>query len=160
MSGTEKVDSDHQILSRLYKIEHTFDSIEHTIAFALRAEQEKHFGTVKSIFKNSKRKAQVYLAADGSRGVGEIADFLGMKRQNVGSELKLLADEGLLELIDNSGGRDIWGKKPLDRSLRISHFLTSEFQLDRSGKPKEASSKKRQGPKKQSKAKKASRRRG
>jgi DNA-binding transcriptional ArsR family regulator len=135
MSGSsEKLDRDQQILSRLSKIEHKVDSIEQTNAFALRAEEEKHFGTVKKIFKDSKRKAQVYLAADGARGVQEIADYLGMKRQNVGAVLKTLADEGLLELGDSSGGRDVWSKKPLDKSLRITRFLMTEFGLNSNGK--------------------------
>jgi len=140
MSDPEKVDRDQQILSRLSKIEHRVDSLEQTHAFALRAEEEKHLAVIKKIFKSSKRKAQVYLAADGHLGVQEIAGFLGMKRQNVGSELKLLADEGLLELVDSFDGRDVWGKKPLDRTLRISRFLSREFGLERDGKPDRASS--------------------
>ncbi|WP_395848323.1 MarR family transcriptional regulator [Cystobacter fuscus] len=132
--SSEKLDRDQQILSRLSKIEHKVDSIEQTNAFALRAEEEKHFGTVKRIFKDSKRKAQVYLATDGVRGVQEIAAFLGMKRQNVSAALKALEEEGLLEIRDGTGGRTVWNKKSLDKSLRISRFLTGEFGLESSGK--------------------------
>jgi DNA-binding transcriptional ArsR family regulator len=139
VSDQGKADRDQQILSRLAKIEHKVDSLEQTSAFALRAEEDKHFAVVKKIFKSSKRKAQVYLAADGRRGVQEIAEFLGMKRQNVGPELKLLAEEGLLELIDSFDGRDVWGKKPLDRTLRISRFLTEHFALERDGTSSRAS---------------------
>lgn len=127
------LDRDQQILDRLAKIEHKVDSIEQTNAFALRAEADKHFAEVKKIFGKSLRRAQVYLAADGARSVQEIAQFLGMKRQNVGPDLRDLGEEGLLELVDCHGNRDIWAKKPVDRTLRITQFLCTEFNLQKSG---------------------------
>jgi biotin operon repressor len=125
----------------LARIEHKVDSIEQTSAFALRAEADKHFESVKKIFKNGRRRAQVYLAADGTKSVQEIADHLGMKRQNVGVELKLLSeDEGLLEISDCGGRGDIWCKKAVDRSLRITPFLCSEYDLTEDGLPARKSS--------------------
>lgn len=126
-------DRDQQILNRLAKIEHKVDSLDQTTAFALRAEADKHARTVKLIFGRSVRKAQVYLAANGLRGVEEIANHLKMKRQNVGPELKKLGDEGLLEIMDSVGGRDIWTKKAVDRTLRITKFLLDEFNINRDG---------------------------
>ncbi len=71
MSKREKVeDRDQQILNRLAHIQHKVDSIDETNAFALRAEAKKHMETVQGIFKHGKRRAQVYLAADGIRGFG------------------------------------------------------------------------------------------
>ncbi len=128
------LDRDQQILNRLSKIEHKVDSIDQTQAFALRAEAEKHFTVVKQIFKNGKRRAQIYLAANGSRGVEEIAKHLGMQRQNVGPELKILGSEGMLEIKDTAGGRDIWGKKQIDHSLRINQFLQKEYCLGPDGR--------------------------
>ncbi len=128
------LDRDQQILNRLSKIEHKVDSMDQTQAFALRAEAEKHSTTIKKIFKNSKRRAQIYLAADGSRGVQEIAEHLGMQRQNVGPDLKILREEGMLEITDTAGGRDIWGKKPIDHTLRISQFLRKEYSLSPDGR--------------------------
>ena len=78
----EEEDRYQQILSRLAHIEHKVDSIDETNAFALRADAKRHFRRgEKKIFKNSSRRAQIYLAADGSRGVQEIAQHL----QNEGS---------------------------------------------------------------------------
>jgi Fic family protein len=139
----EDVERDQQILSRLAKIEHKVDSLEQTNAFALRAESDKHFGEVKKIFGRSIRRAQVYLASDGNRSVQEIASHLGMKRQNVGPDLKHLASEGLLELTDTRGNEDIWSKKPVDRTLRISPFLRAEFSLEADGRKKRMLGKKR-----------------
>lgn len=46
-------DRDQQILRRLANIEHKIDSLEQTTAFALRADAERHFESVKKIFGNS-----------------------------------------------------------------------------------------------------------
>lgn len=137
------LDRDQQILNRLARIEHKVDSLDQTNAFALRAESEKHFQSAKEIFGSSTRRAQIYLAANGARSVQDIADFLRMKRPNVSPELQYLREEGLLEIIDTIGGRDIWSKKPIDRTLRISQFLCDEFSLDKNGQPVKVAKKSR-----------------
>jgi DNA-binding transcriptional ArsR family regulator len=124
-----------QILSRLSQIEHKVESIDETNAFALRAEEDEHQKTVKNIFKRGKRRAQVYLAADGTRGVVEIAKHLGMKPPNVSPQLKALKYEGLLEIIDVPGRQDFWAKKTIDRTLRISQYLCKEYNLRADGRP-------------------------
>ncbi len=139
----QALDRDQQILARLANIEHKVDSIEQTNAFALRAEAEKHFAQVKKIFGRSIRRAQVYLAADGALSVQEIGAHLGMKRQNVGPDLKHLGDEGLLELVDSHSNKDIWAKKPVDRTLRITPFLCQEFALQKNGLKQRARKKRR-----------------
>ena len=128
-----ELDRDQQILNRLARIEHRVDSLEQTTAFALRAEADKHFDSVKKIFGNRQRRAQVYLAVNSERSVQDIADFLGMHRPHVTADLQFLREEGLLEVIDTINGRDIWSKKPVDRTLRISQFLQTEFSLAKDG---------------------------
>ena len=137
------LDRDQQILNRLSKIEHKVDSLEQTTAFALRADAEKHSASVWEIFKKSKRRAQVYLAADGVMSVLEIAKHLGMKPPNVSPELKLLAEEGLIKIVDTSGGRDIWAKNPIDHTLRISRLLQKEYSLGSNGRAVKAKTKRR-----------------
>src|SRR6266849_6941211 len=122
-----------QILSRLAHIEHKVDSIDETNAFALRADEDRHFETVKKIFRKGLRRAQVYLAANGNRAVEEIARHLGMKTPNVSPQIKLLKEEGLLQLIESSGRQDFWTKKPIDRTLRISQYLCKEYNLSADG---------------------------
>jgi len=129
------LDRDQQILSRLGRIEHKVDSLEQTTAFALRADATRHFEEVKKIFRKSSRRAQVYLAVNGHRSVYEVSAHLKMKQPNVSSELRHLAEEGLLEIIDTYGGSHIWGKKPLDRTLRITKFLCAEYRLNADGTP-------------------------
>ena len=127
------VDRDQQILNRLAKIEHKVDSLEQTTAFALRADADRHIESVRDVFGKSKRKAQVYLAADGSRSVGEIAEILGKNQPNVSADLRKLQEEGLLEIVDSNGGTNYWGKTPVDRTVRISPFLCKEFDLNKDG---------------------------
>lgn len=130
-------DRDQQILRRLANIEHKVDSLEQTTAFTIRAEAERHFKTVKSIFGNSKRRAQVYLAANGVRSVQSIAEVLSMKQPNVSRELTLLQEQGLLEILESDGGETFWCKKPIDRTIRISSFLQKEYNLNKDGLPKQ-----------------------
>lgn len=138
----ESQDRDQQILSRLAKIEHKVDSLEQTHAFSLRADANRHFESVKQIFKNSKRKAQVYLAATGDRSVNEIATHLGMKYPNVSKALGDLQAEGLVEIFGQNGGSTFWGKTALDRTLRISGFLQTEYELGPDGTEKKSGKKK------------------
>lgn len=143
-SGKDRNEEPYQqILSRLAHIEHKVDSIDETNAFALRADEDRHFETVKKIFKKGLRRAQVYLAANGSRGVVEIAHHLGMKTPNVSPQLKFLKEEGLLELVDASGRQDFWTKKTIDRTLRITPYLCKEYNLRPDGRPSTAPKKKR-----------------
>lgn len=136
MTGSEESlqeSRDQQILRRLANIEHKLDSIEQTSAFALRADELRHFESVKKIFGKRRRCAQVYLAASGQRSVQEIADFLGMRQPNVSKQLDVLGREGLLEIFEKEGGRSYWGKKSIDRTVRITPFLMEEFGLDQDG---------------------------
>lgn len=132
-----------QILHRLAHIEHKVDSIDETNAFALRAEAEKHQETVRKIFGKSKRRAQIYLATDGTRGVVEIAQHLGMKQPNVSPDLRILKEEGVLEIVDASGRQDFWARKTIDKTLRISKYLCELYNLRPDGRPNAATKKKR-----------------
>lgn len=128
-------DRDQQILRRLTNIEHKVDSLDQTTAFALRADANKHFESVKKIFGSSVRRVQVYLAANGHRAVQDITKLLKMKQPNVSKELERLKDEGLLEVIEKEGGKTFWGKKPIDRTIRISQHLIKEYNLNKNGLP-------------------------
>ena len=135
---TPTTERDQQILSRLARIQHKIDALEQTTAFALRADAEKHRSSVKAVFGKSKRRAQIYLAADGGRNVQDIAAHLGMKPPNVSRELSLIAEEGLLELREEAGSSSIWSKTPLDKNIRITKILTEDFNLAPDGKPVQA----------------------
>ena len=82
-------------------------------------------------------RAQVYLAANGERTVNDIAELLGMHQPSVSKALKYLQQEGLLEVYEREGRRAYWGKKQVDRTLRISIFLMEKFGFDKDGLPTE-----------------------
>lgn len=126
-------DRDQQILRRLANIEHRIDSLDQTTAFALRAEAERHYESVRKIFGKSLRRVQVYLAANGERSVQDIAVLLNMKQPNVSRELTKLQQEGILEVFEKDGGETYWGKKSIDRTIRISNLLQKEFYLTKDG---------------------------
>jgi len=134
-SKKDTTDRDQQILNRLANLQHKVDSIEQTNAFALRADAEKHLGSVRKVFGKSRRMAQVYLAANGDRTVGEIAELLDMKPPNVSPSLKRLQEEGLLEVSEVGGGSHYYVKTPLDRTIRISKYLRETYNLTDDGLP-------------------------
>ena len=128
-------DRDQQILRRLSNIEHKIDSLEQTTTFTLRANAEHHYESVRKIFGKSRRRVQVYLAANGDRSVAEIAKLFGMPQPNVSRALQYLQREGLLEVYEKEGGRTYWGKKQIDRTIRISKLLMEEYHFDKNGLP-------------------------
>ena len=127
------LDRDQQHLSRVAQIQHRVDSIDQTLGFMMRADEDKYRAVVKRIFGKSRRLAQVYLAADGTKGVQEIAEHLDMQRTHAGQDLKALAEEGLLEIIETQGSKYIYAKKTIERNLQISRFLQEEFKLKPNG---------------------------
>ena len=131
---TESTDGTAEILRRLENIEHQVTSLDETSAFAMRSSREEHIAELDKIFGKSKRRAQVYLAADGRRTVGQIADHRSMKGQNVSTDLTKLGDEGLLQW-RTQGANTYWRKKAIDRTLRISKHLMDCFGLDPDGTP-------------------------
>lgn len=130
-----------QILSRLNSIQHDVDSLKQTTAFALRAEAPKHLESVKEIFRKSERRVQVYLAVDGFRSVKGIAEHLSMQPQNVSTEIKALRIEELIEMTESGAGGDIYVKTAVDKTLRITRFLTSEYGFTADGLKIESKSK-------------------
>lgn len=143
MANAKKADDrDQQILSRLAHIEHKVESIDDTNAFALRADAGKHTDTLRKIFRHGKRRAQVYLAANGTRGVVEIAKHLRMKTPNVSPQLRILKEDGLLQLMDAPGRQDFYAKKSIDRTLRITQYLCETYNLRPDGRLDRARKKK------------------
>lgn len=131
--ATADHDRDQVLLSRISKIQHKVDSLEQTTAFALRADSKRHLAEVQKIFKKSIQRARVYLSANGSRSVQEIAKHVSMQSPNVSVELLKLVDEGLLEVVDSKGHSTIYAKTALASTLRIPQFVCQEFKLERDG---------------------------
>jgi DNA-binding transcriptional ArsR family regulator len=106
------------------------ESMDGSMDLLLKANREAIMADIEDFFGNSKRRAQVYLAVDGERSVGEIAQLLNMKMPNVSSDLSKCAEEGLIERIpDPSKGGFVWKKKRIDKVLHFSGYLRKKFGL-------------------------------
>jgi DNA-binding transcriptional ArsR family regulator len=105
------------------------ESMDSSMDLLLKANKERIIDEIAQFFGSSKRRAQVYLAADGNKSVGEIAQALNMKLPNVSTDLSKCAEEGLIERIPSSKGGFTYKKKRIDRVLHIGKFLEKKFNL-------------------------------
>lgn len=106
------------------------ESMDSSMDLLLKANKDSILTQIEAFFRNSKRKAQVYLTVDGKRSVDEIAQMLNMKAPNVSRDLTRCADEGLIERISQSGsGGFVWRKTRKDKVLHISDFVRKKFGL-------------------------------
>jgi predicted transcriptional regulator len=112
-------------LDRIDEILSHVRSIDAQMTWVIRSEAEELGKLLLEYFLNRRRAAKVYLAVDGKRSSGEIADCLGILVQNVSSELSELESRGLVELRK-------WGvykKSKIDGILRLSTQLRKDPEL-------------------------------
>lgn len=124
---------DREILRRLIGIDHKADSMQDSLAWIVRANAGELKQQLLSEFGASKRRAQVYLALDGTRTVNDVAEHLSMKRQNVTGELKTLKRLRLVDIVESDGRGTIYCKKFFDAVVGLSGALMTKFNLDPSG---------------------------
>lgn len=106
------------------------ESMDGSMDLLLKASKVAIMAEIDNFFGGSKRRAQIYLAVDGKRSVGEITQLLKMKMPNVSADLTKCADEGLIERIPaSSKGGIVWKKKRIDKVLHISEHLRKKFNL-------------------------------
>ncbi len=105
------------------------EAIDASMEMLIRANKKEILAEILGFFGNSKRRAQVYLAVDGERGVAAIATLLAMKGPNVSAELTLLKEFGLIEVKSASGSAVVYKKRKIDRILGLSRELQRIFKL-------------------------------
>jgi len=105
------------------------ESMDSSMDLLLKANKESIMADIGNFFGSSKRRAQVYLAVDGKRSVGEIVQMLHMQQSNVSADLLKCAAEGLIERILSTKGGFLYKKKRIDKILHISQFLERKFDL-------------------------------
>ena len=94
-------------------------SIDGQMSWIIRSESKDLEKLLLNYFSRRKRAAKVYLAVDGKRTSGQIAEYLGILVQNVSKELTELERRGLVEL--KKWG--IYKKSKIDSILRLSNSL-------------------------------------
>lgn len=126
-------DLNAEVLRRLARIEQKVTSLDELTGFGMRPDRDRYLGEVDDIIGSSRRKAQLYVGADGLTTVGQLADRLGISvSANASRRLAELEREGLLT-VDFDGNQRIYAKKPIDRALRISEHLRRRFNLGADG---------------------------
>lgn len=112
-------------LGRIDEILTHVRSIDAQMAWVIRSEASELAKLLTSYFSKKRRAAKVYLAVDGRRASGQIADYLGLHVQNVSKERSELENRGLVELKK-------WGvykKSKIDSILRLSSKLRKDSEL-------------------------------
>ena len=115
----EQLDRTDEILSHVR-------SIDAQMTWVIRSEEKELKKLLIEYFKRRKRSSKVYLAVDGNRSTGQIAEYLGLHGQAVTNELRELANRGLIEL-------KRWGvykKSKIDSILRLSSELRRDSVLE------------------------------
>lgn len=105
------------------------EAIDSSMELLIRANKEPILAEILSFFGDSKRRAEVYLAVDGTKSVAEIADLLRMKQPNVSRELSILKDLGLIEVGPSTETTIVYKKRRIDRILGLSKELQRVFDL-------------------------------
>jgi len=109
-------------LERIDEILSHVRSMDAQMTWIIRSESKELEKLLLNYFSKRRRAAKVYLAVDGKRTSGKIADYLGVLVQNVSKELTELEGRGLVELKK-------WGvykKSKIDGILRLSTKLRKD----------------------------------
>ena len=113
-------------LDRIDEILSHVRSMDAQMGWLIRSEGEELKKLLLGFFSSRRRAAKVYLAVDGQRSSGKIADCLGLQVQNVSNEISELESKGLIEL--KKWG--IYKKSKIDSILRLSVDLRKDPEFE------------------------------
>jgi len=116
----EKLDRVDEILSHVR-------SMDAQMGWIIRSEEKELRKLLLEYFSKRKRAAKVYLAIDGQRSSGKIAEYLDLHVQAVSNEINELEGRGLIEL--KKWG--IYKKSKIDIILRLGNELRKDPELER-----------------------------
>lgn len=122
----EKTKGAKETLDRIDEILSHVRSIDAQMTWIIRSEAKELKKLLIEYFKRRKRAAKVYLAVDGNRSSGQIAQYLGLHVQAVSNELTELANRGLIELKKWA----VYKKSRIDSILRLSSELRKDSDLE------------------------------
>jgi len=118
----DKPEGQKEELDRIDEILSHVRSMDAQMGWLIRSEGEELKRLLLEFFSSRRRAAKVYLAVDGKRSSGKIAEHLGLQVQNVSNEINELESKGLIELKK-------WGtykKSKIDNILRLSSELRKD----------------------------------
>lgn len=89
---------------------------------------ERRLAELREFFGMGLSRAKVYLALDPSKNITEVAEAVGMKRQNASKEIQRLREAQLVIPLMSAGRGDVWVRNPtLERVLHLSQKLRQWF---------------------------------
>jgi hypothetical protein len=132
-----KVDKSHEeeMLRRIIAIDQRTESMDDSMHWMVRGGDTLR-DTMVAAFKQSTKRAQVYLSLDGEKNVKAIAKSLKMHRQNVTRELRWLKHKRLISIAKTKGNEVIYSKPNIDKVIGLSHELMVKFGLNHLGRVK------------------------
>lgn len=116
---SDKSEGRKEELDRIDEILSHVRSMDAQMGWLIRSGGEELKELLLKFFSVRKRAAKVYLAVDGERTSGKIAEHLGLHVQAVSNEISELENKGLIEL--KKWG--IYKKSKIDAILRLSSEL-------------------------------------
>ncbi|WXG39838.1 MAG: hypothetical protein WED07_03270 [Candidatus Freyarchaeum deiterrae] len=125
------------LFGEVKKIRWHQEAMDSNIELITRAHSKEILEEIMSFFGNvpGKKKAinraRIYLAIDGKRVVGKIANDLKLQLPNVSIEITKLKDMGLIEVKEATNEGIIYKKRKVDALLRISQKLLKDFELEK-----------------------------
>ncbi len=88
---------------------------------------KRHQVELRGFFGRSKRRAEVFLNLSPDLNVTQIATKLGMKRQNVSSEVKALERRGLVRRIETGGRGEVYVRQAILEQVRLTQHVRDWF---------------------------------
>jgi len=129
------------LFEEVKKIRWHQEAIDSNIELITRAHGKEILAEIMEFFGNipGKKKAinraRIYLAVDGKRTVGKIANDLQLPISYVSQEFSKLKDMSLIEVKEATKDGIVYRKRKVDSLLRISQKLVRDFELEKVSVP-------------------------
>ena len=118
-----------EILAHLKAIDDNVLAIRSTLNMMFLSRREPLLAHALSVFGDSVKRAEVYLATDGARGATKIGRIVSMKRPNVSFEQGILSEAGVIEPDHRLGKGYVYRKVSAYELLGLPQLVKSKFKL-------------------------------
>jgi predicted HTH transcriptional regulator len=119
-----------EMFNQVRTIRSRVEGIEQTQRVLVRAEMEKIVPPLIEKMEKDPLLAQVYLEVDGKKPQKKVAEVLNVSEATVSRRIdKLLKDEHVIVLVDQTTSGRIYDKAPLEQFLGLSRRIRKELKL-------------------------------
>jgi len=137
LKNGESMPETEDLFEEVKKIRWHQEAIDSNIELITRAHGKEILREIMDFFGNAPGKkkainrARVYVAIDGKKVVGKIANDLKLPFPYVSQEITKLKDMGLIEVKKVTKEGIIYKKRKVDTLLRISQKLLKDFEFEK-----------------------------